>query len=110
MAAAGDARLTRLEHEGIPKDVVERVRRRHSAKTALELKLADGDSGPGHEESLLHKRAEEELLRARREAVVHLRNEQVIDDEVLRHLEEELDLEEMRLALTLADNARLAAD
>ena len=76
------------------------------ARSTFELTLAQGGDGAGHRESLQDKHAEEELLRARRRAVVRLRDEQVIDDEVLRHLEEELDLEEMRLALTLADNAR----
>jgi Na+/H+ antiporter len=106
MAAAGEARILALEKEGVPKRVVERVRRGHTARTAFELDLAHGGDGPSHVESLQQKRAEEELLRARRAAVVRLRDEQVIDDEVLRHLEEELDLEEMRLALTLADKAR----
>jgi hypothetical protein len=36
---------------------------------------------------------------------VGLRNEQVIDDEVLRRLEKELDLAEMRLELTSGDLA-----
>jgi len=110
MLAAGDARLLALEREGIPKQVVDRVRRRYVARSTFELTLAQGGDGAGHRESLQDKHAEEELLRARRRAVVRLRDEQVIDDEVLRHLEEELDLEEMRLALTLADNARTARE
>jgi hypothetical protein len=38
------------------------------------------------------------LLAERRRAAVSLRDEGVIDDEVLRHLERELDLEELRIA------------
>ena len=105
MAAAGEARLRALEGDGVPAEVVERLRRRHVRRSALEMNLADGERSPAHEASQQHQHAEEELLRARREAVVRLRNEQVIDDEVLRHLERELDLEEMRLALTAGDSA-----
>jgi CPA1 family monovalent cation:H+ antiporter len=106
MAEAGDERLDALEREGVPVATVERVRKRHKHRSALELRLTDGENAD-HAESLADKRAEEELLRARREAVVKLRNEQVIDDEVLRHLERELDLEEMRLSLSVGHAAAI---
>jgi CPA1 family monovalent cation:H+ antiporter len=105
MVAAGDARLQALESTGLPPQVARRVRAGHAHRSALELALAGDSRTANRADFLEQKRAEEEILRARRAAVVRLRNEQVIDDEVLRHLEQELDLEEMRLALSLGDNA-----
>jgi CPA1 family monovalent cation:H+ antiporter len=105
MVAAGDARLQVLESRGLPPHVARRVRTGHAHRSALELALAGDSRTANRADYLEQKRAEEEILRARRAAVVRLRNEQVIDDEVLRHLEQELDLEEMRLALSLGDNA-----
>jgi hypothetical protein len=44
-----------------------------------------------------YRELEQGLLAERRRAAVSLRNERVIDDQVLRHLERELDLEELRI-------------
>ncbi len=44
-----------------------------------------------------YRQLEQGILDARRHAAVSLRNERVIDDEVLRRLERELDLEELRI-------------
>jgi hypothetical protein len=46
----------------------------------------------------MERTLERELLGASRRAAVHLQRDQVIDDAVLRNLERELDLEEVRLA------------
>jgi CPA1 family monovalent cation:H+ antiporter len=105
MIAAGDARLESLERDGLPPHIAQRVRAGHTHRSALDLALAGAAGRANRGDYLVQKRAEEELLKARREAVVRLRNEQVIDDEVLRHLEQELDLEEMRLALSLRHSA-----
>jgi CPA1 family monovalent cation:H+ antiporter len=45
-----------------------------------------------------YRRLEQGLLAERRRAAVLLRDERVIDDEVLGRLERELDLEELRIA------------
>jgi Na+/H+ antiporter len=100
MVAAGDARLATLCAQGkIPQAIVDRVQRAHVQRSELEMDLAD--PAHAHKYAELQKEAEKELLRTRRHAVVRLRNEDVIDDEVLRHLERELDLEEMRLEITV---------
>ena len=105
MAKAGDERLTELHREGVPAHVVEKVRHHHKKRSSLEMKLADPEAAHADGDARHHQRAQQELLRARREAVVKLRNDDVIDDEVLRHLEQELDLEEMRLDLAAGDGA-----
>jgi hypothetical protein len=98
MLAAGEARLRALEKEGVPRQVIEHVLWRQKMRSGLESSLAEDGTDARREEALQYKRAAEELLRAQREAAVKLRDQQVIDDDVLRHIEDELDLEELRLA------------
>jgi CPA1 family monovalent cation:H+ antiporter len=96
MIAAGDAFLARREKDGdIHPKIVARVRRKHIEKSELDIDLnVDGfDKKLGETQRAL----ERELLRTRRTAVVGLQRDQVIDDAVLRQIERELDLEELRL-------------
>jgi CPA1 family monovalent cation:H+ antiporter len=50
------------------------------------------------EQAMHHQRIREEVLQAERQAVILLRDQGHIDDEALRIMERELDLEEQRLA------------
>jgi len=47
------------------------------------------------------RRLRQEQLQAERNAIIHLRDQGRIDDEVLRQVERELDLEEQRLEADL---------
>lgn len=65
------------------------VARSSSSRTELELDpTADGEDRAAAE---AYRSLERELLAQRRKAAVSLRDEQVIDDEVLHILERELD-------------------
>jgi monovalent cation/hydrogen antiporter len=53
---------------------------------------------PGEDDAMTYKRLQREALQAERSAVIGLRNRGEINDEILRRIERELDLEEQRLA------------
>ena len=57
----------------------------------------DGDDGAIEERSLAYQRARRELLDAERSAIVALRNEGRIAEEVMHRLQRDLDLEDSRL-------------
>jgi CPA1 family monovalent cation:H+ antiporter len=100
--AAAEAALDRLDElvaeGGVLEDTAERVRglyrfriERFSARTD-----PDGD-GRIEKRSLKYQRLRRELFEAERHAVVELRNTGQISDEVMRHVERDLDLEISRL-------------
>jgi CPA1 family monovalent cation:H+ antiporter len=92
----GDAWLERVAaSRQAPAAIVERVRRVFVRRSELEMDLAaDGEDRRVAE---AYRRLERGLLDERRRAAVALRDERVIDDEVLRVLERELDFEELRI-------------
>jgi CPA1 family monovalent cation:H+ antiporter len=96
MIATGDAHLQAVAKKGdVPKHVVERVRRRHIERSEQEIDLkVDPQDKP---RAVVQREVERGLIVVKRRAVVGLRADGVIDDEVLRHIERELDLEELRL-------------
>jgi CPA1 family monovalent cation:H+ antiporter len=96
MVAASDAWLEHVAEQGnVPGALLERVRGHHTRKAQLELDL-DGE-GQDRATAETYRRLEQGLLDERRRAAVSLRDQRVIDDEVLRRLERELDLEEVRI-------------
>jgi Na+/H+ antiporter len=96
MVEAGDAWLGQAAGQGEePGAVLERVRGHYARKAQLEFDL-EGD-GQDRATAQTYRRLEHGLLDARRRAAVSLRDERVIDDEVLGRLERELDLEELRI-------------
>jgi NhaP-type Na+/H+ or K+/H+ antiporter len=97
MIEAGDFWLAQVAGEGkVAPRLVERVRGHYTRKAQLELDL--GGDGEGRANAKSYRELEHGLLAQRRRAAVSLRDEGVIDDEVLRRLERELDLEELRIA------------
>jgi len=97
MAAAVDAWLGRVAEQGnVPATVLERVRGHYTRKAQLELAL----EGEGRDRATAetYRELEQGLLAEQRRTAVSLRDERVIDDEVLRRLERDLDLEELRIA------------
>jgi monovalent cation/hydrogen antiporter len=97
LVEASDAWLRHVAKQGNePEAILERVRGHYARKAQLELDL----EGEGRDRATAenYRRLEQGLLAERRRAAVSLRDERVIDDEVLGRLERELDLEELRIA------------
>src|SRR5205085_1770408 len=97
---ATEAALERLDElakdPAAPRGLVERLR------AGLGDKLKRLDSGKGGGESAQTvpeevRRVYQGLVDAQREALIRLRDENVIGDEVLHRIESELDFEELRL-------------
>ena len=99
---AADAAIARLDElideEWVREDTAERMRglydfRRNRFNSRLD---PDGD-GSFDERSADYQRLRRELLDAERDAVVELRRDGRIDDDVMRRVVRDLDLEDLRL-------------
>jgi CPA1 family monovalent cation:H+ antiporter len=95
------AAMKRLEEiakrEQLPRDVVAYLRAGIRLRTRLDLddiEHAGGHDGQTTED--LVRQAEQELREAARQAVVHLRDSNVIGQEALRRVQHDLDLDEIR--------------
>jgi CPA1 family monovalent cation:H+ antiporter len=103
---AAQAALERLEEltgeDWVREDTAERVRgaytyrlRRYSARFSDE-----GEDSDGYEErSVSYQRLTRELLEAQRATLIEMRDKGAINDDVLRAIERELDLEDSRLEI-----------
>ena len=81
-------------------DTVERVRGMHNYRRRRFTAQRDGDDSDGIEErSLAYQRLTRELLVAQQQAVVRLRKDGEISDEVMRRIQRDLDLEDTRLEI-----------
>jgi Na+/H+ antiporter len=98
-AEAAIARLDELIEEGsVRSDTAERLRGLYQFRSnRFRARFDDGDDGAIEEQSLAYQHARRELLEAERSAVVALRNEGRIADEVMHRVERDLDLEDSRL-------------
>jgi CPA1 family monovalent cation:H+ antiporter len=102
--AAADAALERLRELAVAEwtrdDTVERLQglyqfRRRRLKARVGVLEDDG----AEDRSLAYQRLVRELLQAQRHAIVRLRNQGVISNEVMHRIERELDLEDTRLEI-----------
>jgi CPA1 family monovalent cation:H+ antiporter len=97
-ARAALARLDELAgEEQIPQETLAKLRSHYSGKLQALMGAVDGagdERFDGHEPS--HQQLQREVLFAERAAVISLRDQGRIDDETLRLVERELDLEEQR--------------
>jgi monovalent cation/hydrogen antiporter len=97
-ARASRKRLEELTaRENLPRGAVSYLRAAISLRTRLdldEIEHADGHDGQTSEDVL--RQAEQELRDAAREAVVRLRDRNVIGQEALRRVQNDLDLDEVR--------------
>jgi Na+/H+ antiporter len=100
---AADAALSRLDELGAEdwtrNETVERVRQLYDYRRRR-FKAQAGkidDDGYFEERSTAYQRLVHELIAAQRAAIVQLRNERVISNDVMHRIERELDLEESRL-------------
>ena len=99
---AAEAALTRLEElasEGwVQDDTLERLRGLFGfRRERFRSRFDPGSDGAVEERSLAFQRLMHELLRAERDAVFELRRTRRIDDQVMRRVIRDLDLEEARL-------------
>ncbi len=95
------ARLDELEREDwVRDDTAERMRALLGYRTRRFAARFDGEDDGGFEKrSLNYQRLQREMLEAQRRAVVDLRRQGKIDDEVMRRVQRDLDLEDTRLEI-----------
>ncbi|MDQ3930909.1 MAG: cation:proton antiporter, partial [Chloroflexota bacterium] len=86
------------EEEWTTEDAVSDLRAHYQDRTRLYTSRVDGQSdGVSEELSTTFVRLQRELMDVERDVVLRMRSEGTINDEVLRRIERELDLEEQRL-------------
>jgi hypothetical protein len=100
--AAANAALARIDElaqeDWTRDDTVERMRGLYSFRRRRFESRRDGN-GELDERSSAYQRMVREVLAAQRGALLQLRNERVISDEVMRRVEREIDLEDTRLEI-----------
>jgi hypothetical protein len=101
---ATDAALARLEElaaeDWTRGDTVERLRGMYEYRRQRLSARAGIVQDDGYEErSLAYQQLVRELLEAQRHAIVRLRNEGVISNDVMHRIERDLDLEDSRLEI-----------
>jgi len=98
-ADAAIARLDELVEEGsVREDTAERLRGGYQfRRNRFTARFDAEDDGAIEERSQSYQRVRRELLAAERSAVVALRNEGRISEEVMHRVQRDLDLEDSRL-------------
>ena len=98
-AEAALARLEELVADGaVREDTAERLRGAFSFRAnRFRARFDDEDDGAIEERSVAYQRVMRELIAAEQTALIHLRNERVIDDNVMQRVQRDLDLEAARL-------------
>jgi CPA1 family monovalent cation:H+ antiporter len=98
-AEAALARLEELLADGaVHPETAARLRGAHGfRRDRFRARLNDGDDGAIEEQSLAYQRVMRQLLDAEHAALVALRNDGVIDDNVMQRVQRDLDLEAARL-------------
>jgi Na+/H+ antiporter len=93
------ARLEELEQEGwVREDTAERTRGQYRFRTNRFRARYEGVDEEGVEErSQQYQRLRRELLEAERQAVLRLRNEGTITEDVMQRVQRDIDLEDLRL-------------
>jgi CPA1 family monovalent cation:H+ antiporter len=79
-------------------DAVDRLRAEYDERVEqLQLCAENPDDCRGEIATPQYQRLQHEALRIERQTIIHLRNEHVINDDALRHIQRDLDLAEARL-------------
>lgn len=98
---AAQTALKRLQElagqEWVPEELLMDLRSHYEEKAAHAQGHLEETLPPHDEASAFHQRLYREIIQAERAALLELRDQRQIDDEVLREMERELDLEELRL-------------
>jgi CPA1 family monovalent cation:H+ antiporter len=101
-AQAGIARLEELADEDWTRDdTVDRMRRllEYRQRRFGARRDGDGDSDGIEDRSVAYQRLQREVLNAQHDAVVAMRNQGEISNDVMTRIERELDLEDARLEI-----------
>src|SRR5437868_6582128 len=95
------ARLEELAGEDWVRDAtLERMRGAYEfRRNRMQARFDDGDDGAIEQQSLDYQRLRRELLAAERDAVVELRRQGRIGDEIMNRVQRDLDLEDARLEI-----------
>ncbi|HXT02192.1 MAG TPA: Na+/H+ antiporter [Elusimicrobiota bacterium] len=97
-AEAALAYLADLRSEGgYPDDVLDRLEEQYRHREEQFRAHIGGDHGGAIEHGTHHFNVQTGLIKTERKVMLKLRNEGKIDDDILRRLEKDLDLQEMRL-------------
>ena len=99
-AQAALARLDELASQNeVSQESAQHLRKHYEAHVrSITKRFKKAEDEPGEDHAMTYQRLQREALQAERSAVIGLRNQGEINDEVLRRIERELDLEEQRLA------------
>jgi monovalent cation/hydrogen antiporter len=97
------AALVRLDElagqDEVSQELDQHLRKHYEARIrSLTKRSKKAEDDPGEDHATTYQRLQQEALQAERSAVIGLRNRGEINDEVLRRMERELDLEEQQLA------------
>jgi monovalent cation/hydrogen antiporter len=98
-AEAALARLDELVADGaVREDTAERLRGQFTFRARrFRARFDDEDDGAIEEQSQAYQRVVRELLAAEQAALLNLRNERIVDDNVVQRVQRDLDLEAARL-------------
>ena len=101
---AAEAALERLDElideDWVREDTAERMRGLYNfRRNRFRARFDEDDDGMIEEQSTSYQRLRRELLEAERGAVIRLRNEGHINDDVMHRVERDLDLEDSRLEI-----------
>ena len=100
-ALTAEAALRRIDdlEEEFPghKPLIDTLRSQYEHRTSHAEDHDEKEPGEAEEELIAHTQIKRELIEAERRAAFDLRERAVIDDEILRRIERDLDLEELRM-------------
>jgi monovalent cation/hydrogen antiporter len=109
---AADAALARIaelrDEDWVRDETAERLERMYEYRRrrfAMRFADDDGESSQIEERSVAYQRLLREVLEAQRRRIVALRNEGRINDEIMRRVERDLDLEDNRLEVAWTEQA-----
>ena len=99
---ASQAALTRLEQlagdDSAPEDLIDRLRIQYERRTqSLATHKAALIGTDGHERTRVYEQLQNEMIDAERATVLQLRDDGVINDEILHRIQRDLDIERTRL-------------
>ncbi len=96
------AAMVRLEElateDWVPRDIVEDLRSHYAERSQQARARFDGSETIIEERIAAYGRLQRELLAIKRKTIIDLRNRGVINDEVLRIIQHDIDIEETRLS------------
>jgi hypothetical protein len=82
----------------VPDDVANRLRAEYHERIAELERDKEGEDGSGEIATPHYRELQRKALDVERQTIIRLRNERVINDDALRHIQRDLDLAEARLS------------